>query len=231
MSRRFEIDGVFVEVSSKDIKTIRLSVCRPDARVKVSVPQRVPLAFVQQFVFQKMDWIKLQQQKIRALKIVPPVQYQDDEIHQVWGKSFSMKLIPSKRMKVEIKDENVLLFTPPDASIAKKEGAIVRWHKTLLRDEIETLLAKWQPVMGVKASSFLMQKMKSRWGTCNVRTHVIRLNSQLAKKHPDCLEYVLVHELVHLLEASHNARFKSLMSQFMPDWPQRKAKLAELPVD
>jgi predicted metal-dependent hydrolase len=124
----------------------------------------------------------------------------------------------------------MILTVRPTADIEKKDAAVSAWHREQLRLAMSPLIAKWEPLMGVKANRLFVQRMKTKWGSCNPGRRSIRLNSELARKPPECLEYVIVHELAHLQEPSHNARFVSRMNKFMPNWRQHKDELNRIPL-
>jgi predicted metal-dependent hydrolase len=131
---------------------------------------------------------------------------------------------------VELKHSRMLLRVRPCASDERKQAIVEEWYREQLKKAVPSLIAKWEPLMGVKVERFFVQKMKTKWGSCNSDTRSIRLNTDLAKKPPECLEYIVVHEMVHLLEPTHNKRFMTLMDQFMPKWQFCRAELNRLPV-
>jgi predicted metal-dependent hydrolase len=149
----------------------------------------------------------------------------------VWGKRYLLKIIEhDERPKISLGHSELLLHVRPKTSTAQKQAIMDEWLREELKKALPPLIAKWEPVMGVQVKKFFVQKMKTRWGSCNYTKANVRFNSELAKKPIECLEYVVVHELVHLLEPSHNARFHRLMTQFLPHWKLIKDELNRLPI-
>lgn len=215
----------------KDIKNLHLSVYPPAGRVRISAPLRMNLETIRLFAIAKLGWIKKQQKKLQEQERETPREYLDRESHYVWGKRYLLKLIESNQAPaVELKHSQILLQIRPGANEEKKQSIIEEWYREQLRQAIPTLLTKWEPLIGVKAKRFFVRKMKTKWGSCNPNSMSIRLNTDLAKKPPECLEYIVVHELLHLLEPTHNNRFMTLMDQFMPDWQFYRDQLNKLPV-
>lgn len=183
------------------------------------------------FAISKLGWIKQQQKKLREQERETPREYLDRESHYVWGKRYLLKVIESDQAPgVALKHSQIHLRIRPGASDEKKQAIIEEWYREQLRQAVPSLVTKWEPLIGVKVGRFFVQKMKTQWGSCNPNARSIRLNTDLAKKPPECLEYIVVHEMVHLLERTHNNRFISLMDQFMPNWQFRRAELNRLPV-
>ena len=167
-----------------------------------------------------------QQQKIQSQLRETPHLYIDNESHYLWGKSYFLKIVEANQpSQISLAGKTLLFQLPLNTSFEQKKAIISYWYRRQLREAIPPIITKWQPVMRVKVNKFFVQQMKTKWGSCNVTLGNIRLNLELAKKPPECLEYVVVHEMNHLLEASHNHRFKSLMDQFMPSWRHHQRTL------
>jgi predicted metal-dependent hydrolase len=231
MAERFDLGSIAVDVIKKDIKNIHLSVNPPTGRVRISAPLRMKTEMIRVFAISKLDWIKKQQRKIRAQERETPREYLDFESHYFWGKRYLFKIIETDGTpRVELSHSNLCLYTHPDSHRSKMQTTVEEWYREQFKLAIPPLIAKWEPIIGVQANQFYVQRMKTKWGSCNTRKKNIRLNTGLAKKPMECLEYVLVHELVHLLEPSHNHRFVSLMDKFMPKWRFYKDVLNRLPV-
>jgi predicted metal-dependent hydrolase len=231
MVTKIELGEIAVEVIKKDIKNLHLSVYPPAGRVRISAPQRMNLDAIRIFAISKLDWIKQQQKKLRQQERETPREYLDRESHYVWGKRYLLKVVESdEASRVELQHNKMHLRVRPGASDEKKQANVEEWYREQLKQVAPSLIAKWEPLVGVKVERFFVQKMKTKWGSCNPESLSIRLNTDLAKKPPQCLEYIVVHEMVHLLEPTHSARFTTLMDQFMPQWRFCRAELNRLPV-
>ena len=183
------------------------------------------------FAISKLGWIKQQQKKVTEQEREPAREYLDRESHYVWGKRYLLKLIEKDAAPhVELKHSQMLLQTRPATGEEKKQVALDEWYRSQLKEAVPLLIAKWEPLMGVKVERFFVQRMKTKWGSCSPRAGNIRLNTDLAKKPRECLEYIVVHEMVHLLEPTHNSRFLNLMGLFMPNWRVYRDHLNRLPV-
>jgi predicted metal-dependent hydrolase len=200
-------------------------------RVRISAPLRMDLDTIRVYAISKLGWIKKQQQKMRDQERESPREYLDRESHTLWGKRYLLKVIEKDAAPaVELKHNKMVFQIRPDTSVVRKQAILEEWYREKLKEAVPALIAKWEPLMGVKVGRFFVQRMKTRWGSCNHRSMNIRLNTNLAKKPPECLEYIVVHEMVHLLEPTHNSRFMSLMDQFIPKWRFYKEELNRLPV-
>ncbi len=231
MHTQIELGEITVDVIQKDIKNIHLSVYPPAGSVRISAPLRMDLATIRVFALAKLGWIKTQQEKLRAQEREPPREYIDRESHYVWGKRYLLQIVEHDAAPcVRLEPSTPLLQTRPGTPRVKRQAILEEWYRDQIKSELPPLIAKWEGLMGVQVTHFLVQKMKTKWGSCSPATRRIRLNTDLARKPPICLEYVLVHEMVHLLEPTHNQRFKSLMDQFMPSWRIYRNELNRLPV-
>jgi len=221
-----EPDGIAIEVTRKNIWNIHLRVCPPDGRVRISAPLRMSLDAIRAFAFSRAGWVRKHQERMRERPAALPAEYVDGESHYLWGVAYPLQVRETRAgANVALRDGRLLLDVRPEAGRRKKQALLDEWYRSRLLEALPALIAKWEPLTGVKAGRLSMRKMRSRWGSCNPRTGSIRLNTELAKKSPACLEYVLVHELTHVLEPSHNHRFKALMDGFMPGWRAIKAEL------
>lgn len=231
MTEQIQIGDIAVDVIFKDIRNVHLSVHPPTGRVRISAPRRMKLDAIRVYAISKIDWIKKHQKKFREQERETPREYLERESHYVWGKRYLLKVDEANRPPaVELRHTQMVLTVRPGSGIAKREGIVSAWYREQVRTAAAPLIEKWEAAMGVKAGQCYVQRMKTRWGSCNPRTRSIRLNSDLAKKPRECLEYIVVHELVHLLEPSHNARFIALMDQFLPNWKQHRAELNRIPL-
>ena len=225
------LGDITVELIRKKIRSIRLSVHPPLGRVRLSAPIRVGLETLRLFALTKLGWIRKQQVRLREHPEATRGEYLDGESHFVWGKPYLLKVEETKAPpSVELTLAELVLRVRPGASAQKREAVIEAWYHERLKAAAPPFIAKWEPVMGVKVGKLFTQRMRTRWGTCNTRSHSIRLNTELVRKPLECLEYVIVHEMTHLLEPSHNRRFKALMSRFMSDWAIHRRALRRLPL-
>lgn len=226
-----QLGTIAVDVVLKDIKNIHLSVHPPAGKVRIAAPLRMDLDTIRVFAITKLAWIKSQQKKLREQERETPREYLDRESHYVWGKRYLLKLVEKDAApSVELKHSKMVLQLRPAASHEKKQEVLDAWYREQLKAAVPSLVAKWEKALGVKACKVFVQKMKTKWGSCNPAAGNIRLNTDLAKKPPACLEYIVAHELAHLLERHHNERFIALMDAHMPQWRLYREVLNSLPL-
>lgn len=233
MERRDSLDlgDLHADVVRKPIKHVHLSVYPPHGRVRISAPENMALETIRLYAITKLVWIKRQQCKILEQERETPREYLDRESHYVWGKRYLLKVVPTPgASSIKLKHSTLELHSRPGSSESRRAEILEAWYREQTKSAVSELLDKWQPIIGVRAGRLHVQRMRTKWGSCNPKTGLIRLNTDLAKKPPQCLEYILVHELTHLLEPSHNARFQGLLDGFMPQWRQVKSELNRLPV-
>ncbi|MDX8404735.1 MAG: SprT family zinc-dependent metalloprotease [Mariprofundus sp.] len=231
MHSQIRLGDIDVDVVFKDIKHVHLSVCPPNGHVRISAPACMKLDHIRVFAIDKMGWIRAQQQKLREQARETPRDYVDGESHYLWGQRYLLRVIEQDAAAhVELKAGKLFMQARPGSNANKRHDLLEQWYRSQLKETVPALIAKWEPLLGVKVQRFFVQRMKTRWGSCNHATGSIRLNSELAKKPPECLEYIVVHEMAHLLEPTHNDRFVSLMDSFMPNWRAQRDALNRLPV-
>jgi len=231
MITQIKVGEIAVDVVKKGIKNIHLSVYPPAGDVRISAPLRMDLDNIRVFAITKLDWIKSQQQKLREQARETPREYLDRESHYVWGKRYLLKVIEQDAAPtVELTHSRMLLQIRPPTSLERRKAIIEEWYRKQLKAAIPPLIAKWQRLMGVRVERSFVQRMKTKWGSCRPEAKSIRFNTDLAKKPPECLEYIVVHEMAHLLEPTHTRRFIALMDQFMPKWQFYREELNRLPV-
>lgn len=231
MATQLRLGHMAVDVVLKDIRNIHLSVHPPAGRVRISAPTRMALDTIRVFAISKLGWIKEQQRKLRAQDRETRREYLESESHYVWGRRYLLKMREAAGSpSVALTGRRLLLDVHGGTSATKIETLLDAWYRQQLRDATVPLVAKWEPVLGVEVCRVFLQRMKTRWGSCNPAAGSIRLNTELAKKPRECLEYIVVHEMLHLLEPTHNARFIALMDRFMPKWQFYRRQLNELPV-
>jgi predicted metal-dependent hydrolase len=228
---RLELGGVVLDVVKKDIKNVHLSVYPPAGRVRISAPLRMNTDTIRVFAISKLGWIRRQQRKLQAQERETPREYLDRESHYVWGRRYLLRVVEKDAPPaVELKHRTLLVQLRPGADAEKKQAVLDAWYREQVKAAVPPLIAKWSPLLGVGVERFFVQRMKTRWGGCRRPAGNIRLNAELAKKPPECLEYIVVHEMVHLLEPTHNRRFVALMDQYMPKWRFYRDVLNRLPV-
>lgn len=223
---RIEIDGIPIDIVRKPIKNMHLRIYPPDGRVCVSVPLRLSLTHIYKKIETKCAWLHAQRAKLQARPAAIEPTLQTGEQHYFLGYPYTLVLNEVEgAAEVYLEGDRLQLCTSPNSTIEQKQHILKKWHQTQMQLIVPTLIEKWQPLMGVTVTAWGSKTMKTRWGSCNVSTHCIWLNLILITKPEKCLEYVLVHEMIHLLEASHNQRFHRLMDNFMPDWRIHKIAL------
>lgn len=225
------VNEIEVQVIRKDIKNLRLAVYPPDGRVRLSVPRPVSDGDARLVIKEKLDWIRKQQARIQAQRRQPPQEVISGEPHYLWGRPYRLEVVARYgRHEVEVmSDGRLRLYVRPGATRAKREMALDNWYRAELKAQVPDLIAKWEPAIGRKVAEWGVKKMKTRWGSCNIQARRIWLNLELAKKPAECLEYVLVHEMVHLLERYHNADFWAHLDRLMPGWRQYRDLLDQGP--
>jgi predicted metal-dependent hydrolase len=219
------------DVILKDIKNVHLSVHPPEGRVRVSAPERMDLDTIRVFAISRLSWIKKQREKLQKQQRETPREYVDRESHYVWGSRYLLtceEVVGPSR--VELAANRLTLFVHPGSDEAAKRKVLASWYREQVRLSAAPLIEKYETALGVSLQQLYVRQMKTRWGSCNHERRTIRLNTELAKKPVECLEYIVLHELVHLIEPTHNARFKALVQQYMPNWELRRQALNRLPV-
>tara|TARA_Y100001954_G_C15696807_1_gene545694 strand:+ start:183 stop:881 length:699 start_codon:yes stop_codon:yes gene_type:complete len=225
------VGNINIEVTHKHIKNIHLSVHPPNGKVTISAPSRMDLNSIRVYALGKLGWIKNKQKKIVAQKREPIRDYINRESHYFKGERYLMKIINvNAAPKVELSKNYIELYVRPNSTREKRMQVMDNWYREYLKIEISKLIDKWESKIGVKVSEFRIKKMKTRWGSCNINKKRIWLNLELAKKPFECLEYVVIHEMVHLLEAKHNNRFYILLDKFYPRWKHSSDLLKLLPI-
>jgi predicted metal-dependent hydrolase len=225
-------DDLEIEIHRKKVKHIYLKLDKTTAKPIIVASNRVSQKLIQEFIQSKLNWIKKHQTSILSRKISPPKKYESGEFHSFFGKEYELRIEFTQGISsFTIVDDCFLLKTKPDTETDKIQWLIERFYREQLNKEIPLLIAKWEPIMKVKVNEFGIKKMKTKWGTCNILAKRIWLNLELAKRPYQCLEYVVVHEMVHLLERNHTPRFHAFMTQFLPNWKESKLALNERRID
>lgn len=226
------IDDIDIEVIKKNIKNINLSVHPPDGRVRLSVPNRMNDDEIRRFAISKLGWIKKQRKKFKEQKRQFPKEFVSGESHHFMGNKYLLNVIETKsKQRVEINNKYINLYVRENSTKEKREKIMNEWYREYLKSTIPKYIEKWEKIMNVSVNKWGVKLMKTRWGSCNIRAKRIWLNLELAKKNPRCLEYVVVHEMVHLLERLHNNRFKAYMTKYLPNWKSIQNELNGLSHD
>lgn len=229
--QEIQLGDITVEVTQKDIKNVHLSVYPPFGHVKIAAPNRMELDTIRIYAISKLSWIRKQQAKIKAQKREAPREYVTKESHYYLGKRYLLKVIEHNSSPiVKLKHNTIELYIRPETDTAKRKEILDDWYRKQLKELVPKYISKWEKEMKVKVNEFGIKKMKTKWGTCNIAAHRIWLNLELAKKPITCLEYIIIHEMTHLLERNHNSRFVALMNSFLPNWKEVKEELNRLPV-
>jgi predicted metal-dependent hydrolase len=226
------VSGIEVEVVRKEIKNLHLAVYPPDGRVRVAVPENITDENIRLTVISKLAWIKRQQRDFKEQPRQSERLYVSGECHYFFGRRCRLELIEKNATpEIELlKSGKLKMFVRPEATVESKERHLNAWYREKMKHLIPELLDKWQPVVGKQVKDWGIKKMKTKWGSCNIEQQRIWLNLELAKKPPECLEYILVHELVHLHERKHSLRFQELLDQFLPNWRTSKKTLNTSPL-
>ncbi len=229
--RKIQLGELDIEVIRKKIKNVHLSVYPPNGNIRVSAPDTMSLETIRVFLVSKLGWIRKQQEKLRTQERESARDYVDRESHFFNGNRYLLKVIEHDApAKVELKPKTIELHVRPGTSKKKRQVIVNEWNRKQLKKSIPTIIRKYEKLMNIEIHDFGVKKMKTKWGTCNVDAKRIWLNLELAKKPGEYLEYVVVHEMTHLLEPTHNNRFITLMDQFMPKWKFYRDELNRLPV-
>jgi predicted metal-dependent hydrolase len=231
MAETIQLGEIAIAVKRKDIKHVHLSVHPPNGRVTLVAPKGTRPEVARAYAASKLGWIRDQQAKLRGQARETPRQFVERESHYLWGRRYLLSVKEDDaKPSVRLGHRSITLTVRPGSSSAKRAAVIHEWHKSLLHEVVPELIRRWEPKLGVAVAGYFLQRMKTRWGGCNHRQRNIRLNTELVKKPKDLLEYVVVHEMIHLIEPTHSERFLTLMCKHCPAWREARAELNELPL-
>ena len=231
MVTSFALGDIVVDVVLKEIKNIHLSVYPPTGRVRISAPSGMKIDTLRLYAISRLGWIKKQRRKLQGQERETPREYLNRESHYLWGKRYLLKIVERDAPPfVDLQHSAIILHIRPGANEERKQVVLDEWYRKQLKVAIPDLIVLWEKRVGVGVQEFGIKKMKTRWGTCNPEARRIWVNLELAKKPRVCLEYIVVHEMVHLLEHHHNDRFVLLMDNVMPNWRSVRDDLNRLPV-
>jgi len=225
------VRGIGVDVVYKDIKNLHIGVYPPVGRVRVAAPRQLDDEQVRLALVQRLPWIKRQRERLQAAERQSGREMVTGESHYAWGSCYRLRVVErGGHSHVELDGDRLVLYVSAEDSTERRRALLDRWYPTRLREAVPAAPSKWQPKMGVQVSRWSIRRMKTKWGSRNRETGHIWFNVELAKKHPDSLEYIVVHEMAHLLEPGHGRRFTTLMDGFMPDWRARRDQLNDAPL-
>lgn len=230
-SAYLRVRGIDIDVIYKDIKHLHIGVYPPMGRVRVAAPERLDDDRVRLAVINRLPWIKKQRAQLQAVERQSEREMITGESHYLWGVRYRLKVVERPgRAHLEVDGERLLLYVPVDTSAEKRRELLDRWYREQLRRGIPDVIAKWEPILGVSVARWSIRRMKTKWGSCNRESGHIWFNVELVKKHPESLEYIVVHEMTHYLERGHGERFTRLMDGELPDWRSRREALNGAPL-
>jgi predicted metal-dependent hydrolase len=231
MTDLIRLGDIPIAVTRKAIKNVHLSVHPPDGRVTMSAPTATRPEVARAYAISKIGWIREQQTKLRSQARETPRQFIERESHYLWGRRYLMTVVEQEsKPAVSVDHKRIMLSVRPGTDRSRRATIIHDWHKSLMHELVPPLIGRWEPKLGVHVMAYFLQRMKTKWGSCNHKAGHIRLNTELVKKPKDLIEYVLVHEMVHLLEPRHNERFVAILTKHFPAWREARAELNELPL-
>ena len=231
MAETIHLGEIAIAVTRKKIKHVHLSVYPPAGRVTLVAPAGTRLEVARAYAVSRLGWIREQQTKLRAQARETPRQFIERESHYLWGRRYLLSIREQDaKPSVRLTHRRLTLTVRPGTSRPKRQAIMHEWHKSLLHDAVPALIRRWEPKLGVEVDGYFLQRMKTKWGSCNHRASHIRLNTELVKKPKDLLEYVVVHEMLHLIAPTHSEHFLTLMTKYYPSWREARKELNELPL-
>ena len=231
MTETIQLGEISILVTRKAIKNVHLSVHPPDGRVTLAAPTGTRLEVARAYAISKLGWIREQQEKLSNQARETPRQFIERESHHLWGRRHLLTVVERDvKPGVSLDHKRITLTVRPGSDTAKRAEVIHEWHKSLLHEVVPSLIDKWEQRLQVNIAGYFLQRMKTKWGSCNHEARHIRLNTELVKKPKDLLEYVIVHEMIHLLEPTHSDRFVAILGEQYPAWREARAELNELPL-
>jgi predicted metal-dependent hydrolase len=226
-----ELGDVVIELTRKEVRNVHLAVHPPTGRVTLVAPAQTRVDVARAYAVTRLGWIRQQQARFRGQAREAPLRYVERESHYLWGRRHLLSVVERVgKPAVTVDHRRIVLTVRPGSGAAKRRDVLHAWHRSQLHRAVPPLIASWERKLGVVVSGYYLQRMKTRWGACNHRAGTIRLNTELAKKPRDLLEYVIVHEMLHLIEPSHSNRFLDLLDGCYPTWREARAELNELPI-
>lgn len=231
MTETIHLGDIAIRVTRKAIKNVHLSVHPPEGRVTLVAPTETRLEVARAYAISKLSWIREQQARLKNQARETPRQFIGRESHYLWGRRYLLTVVElDTRPGVKLDHKRITLTVRPGSDQAKRAEVMHEWHRRLLHEAIPPLIEKWERKLNVKVAGYFLQRMKTKWGSCNSTAGNIRLNTELVKKPKDLLEYIIVHEMVHLTEPTHSERFIAILDEHYPTWREARADLNELPL-
>jgi len=231
MQAHIRLGELDITVTFKAVKNVHLSVHPPKGKVTLVAPTGTRLEVARAYAVSKLRWIRQQQMQLQTQARETPRQFVTRESHYIWGRRYLLTVVERDAPPaVKMDHRRITLSVRPKADKERCEAIYQRWQRSLLHDAIPPLIAEWEQRIAVKVAGYFLQRMKTKWGSCNHQRAHIRINTELIKKPRDLLEYVIVHEMIHLIEPTHSERFISLLDQHYPAWREARAELNALPL-
>jgi predicted metal-dependent hydrolase len=231
MEKNIQLNEISIKIVRKNIKNTHLSVYPPNGRVILVTPKKTRFDVARAYAISKIKWIRTQKAKFKGQVREFPRKFIDRESHQLWGNYYLMKVnYVNKKPNVLLSNKEIILTVRPKSNQKKRSQIIENWQKSLLFEYVNSLIKKWEKKLNVKVKRHFIRKMKTRWGSCNKSLGHIRLNTELVKKPKELVEYVVVHEMTHLLETRHNNRFIKILDKHCPFWRDHRSELNQLPL-
>ena len=225
------LGDIRIALIRKAVKHVHLSVHPPDGRVTLVAPTRTRPDVARAYAATKLGWIRTQQERFRQQARETPRRHVTRESHMVWGRRYLLSVRErDEKPSVQLGHRTITLTVRPGSAAEKRAAVMYQWQKALLHAAVQASIRKWEPRLGVRVHSYFLQRMKTKWGSCNHRAGHIRLNTELVKKPKDLVEYVVVHEMLHLLEPTHSEAFVALLNKHYPTWRDARAELNALPL-
>ena len=225
MTVKQEQTAIPVEVEFRNVKTLRLTVYPPDGRVKIIAPFRANREDIRKFAASKIAWIQKHREKfLNHSKLTTSLK--NHSTLYVWGDPLELEIIERRgNPKMVMENGNMKMYVRPGSTKEKRQKFLDKWYSNILKDSAFPIIKNWEGRIGVKVKKLFVRKMKTHWGSCNSTRQTLRLNSELAKRKRECLEYVIVHEMLHIIEKSHNRKFYSLLNNHLPEWKIIRKKM------
>ncbi|MCD8486179.1 MAG: M48 family metallopeptidase [Desertifilum sp.] len=231
MAETIHVGEIPITVTLKDVRNVHLCVHPPDGRVTLVAPASTRLDVARAYAISKLGWIREQQHTLKGQARETPRQFIERESHYLWGRRYLLTVVyQDAKPSVTFDHKRITLTVRPGSSGEERAKVFHAWHKSLLHEVVPPLIQKWEAKLGVEVKNYFLQRMKTRWGSCNPQAKHIRLNTELVKKPKDLLEYIIVHEMAHLLEPTHSDRFVAILDKHYPTWREARIELNELPL-
>lgn len=231
MTETLQLGEVIIQVTRKDVKNVHLSVHPPEGDVTLVAPETTRLDVARAYAISKLSWIRSQQEKLKAQARENPREFVSRESHFLWGRRYLLEVQEvDAKPGVKLDHKKIVLIVRPGSDVTKRAEVMHEWHKKLLHKAVPPLIEKWEKKLGVELKGYFLQKMKTKWGSCNHRAGNIRLNTELVKKPKDLLDYIVLHEMAHLIEPTHSNRFLEILNEHYPGWREARDELNALPL-